>query len=141
MAETTRTTLGATGGTATSTTAPQDDDTTARVIADAKNMGSDMLAAVRDNAGSLLDDQRRRAADQITAVGEALRRSAQVLDEQTSPVIGRYVEDAAGYIDDFATAVRSRSWRELAGDAEDFARRWPTAFMASAIGLGFVAGR
>jgi hypothetical protein len=29
----------------------------------------------------------------------------------------------------------------MAGDVEDFARRWPVVFMAAAVGVGFAAGR
>ena len=46
-------------------------------MSDAKKVGSELVGAARDSAVSLLDAQRARAADQITALGDALRRSAE----------------------------------------------------------------
>ena len=112
-----------------------------RAMAEVKQAGSDLVGAVCDNAVSMLDTQRGRAADQIAAVGEALRRSAQSFDSTSGIAVTDYADRAAERIEDFADTMRNRSWSDLAGDAEDFARRWPLAFAASAIGIGFVAGR
>jgi len=109
-------------------------------LADAKELGTDLVAAVRDSATSLFEEQRNRAADEIAALGQALQRSAQSLD-QGGGTVARYADDAARHIGDFATTVRNRSWDELTGDVEAFARRWPLAFMAAAVGVGFAAGR
>jgi hypothetical protein len=112
-----------------------------RAMAEVKQAGSDLVGAVCDNAVSMLDAQRGRAADQIAAVGEALRRSAQSFDSTSGIAVTDYADRAAERIEDFADTMRNRSWSDLAGDAEDFARRWPLAFAASAIGIGFIAGR
>jgi hypothetical protein len=112
-----------------------------RAMAEVKQAGSDLVGAVCDNAVAMLDTQRGRAADQIAAVGEALRRSAQSFDSASGTAVTDYADRAAERIEDFADTMRNRSWNDLAGDAEDFARRWPLAFAASAIGIGFVAGR
>ena len=53
----------------------------------------------------------------------------------------QYANQAADQISGFADTVRDRSWNELAGDLESFARRYPMTFMASAMGIGFVLGR
>jgi hypothetical protein len=112
-----------------------------RMIETAKNMGNQVAGAVRDQATSLLDDQRNLAADQIVTVAGMVRNSVQSLDRQSAGAICRYAEDTAHQIEDFADGLRNRSWDELASDVEDFARRYPGVFMASAIGLGFIAGR
>ena len=112
-----------------------------RAIADARDMGTELIGAVRDNATNLFNDQRNRAADQIAAIGEALRRSAEAMDNESVGFVSRYADEAARQIDDFAHQLRSRSWQELAGGVEDFARRWPIAFMTASIATGFVAGR
>jgi len=111
-----------------------------RTLAEVKEMGSEAVAAVRDSANSLFEEQRNRAASEIAALGEALRRSAQSLD-QNGGTVARYADDAARQIGDFAERLRNRSWNEMTADVEDFARRWPTAFIAAAFGIGFVAGR
>src|SRR5436190_16269980 len=138
MSDSTRTTSGSPHyGTST----PRHDDGAANPLTDAKKMGSELVGAVRESAMSVLDNQRNRAADQIASVGEALRRSAQSLDEAGGETVVRYADQAGRQITDFADTLRNRSWGELATDVEDFARRWPMAFMASAIGIGFLAGR
>ena len=53
----------------------------------------------------------------------------------------QYANQAADQVCGFADTVRDRSWNDLAGDLESFARRTPILFMASAVGLGFFAGR
>ena len=149
MADTTRTTSG-TPYSSTSTAAPSGDrqhaqrpggDGSAHPMTDAKKIGSELVGAVRDSALSMLDNQRNRAADQIAAIGEALHRSAQSLDGTGGATMVRYADDAARYVNEFADTLRNRPWNDLTTDVETFARRWPLAFMASAIGIGFIAGR
>jgi hypothetical protein len=70
-----------------------------------------------------------------------VRNSVQSLDRQSAGPICQYADDTARQIDSFAETLRSRSWGELASDVEDFARRWPVVFMASAIGAGALVGR
>jgi len=108
-------------------------------VADVKEIGSEMASAVRDSATTLFEEQRNRAADEIAALGEALRRSAESFEG--GGTVARYAGDAARQIGDFATTLRGRSWNDMVGDVEDFARRWPMAFMAAAVGIGFAAGR
>jgi hypothetical protein len=112
-----------------------------RMVENAKNMGNQLIGAVRDSATSLMDDQRNRAADQIASIAGMVRNSVQSLDRQSAGTVCQYADDAASRIDNFAETLRTRSWGELAGDVEDFARRWPMAFMAAAMGAGFLAGR
>ena len=112
-----------------------------RVIETAKNMGSQLMGAVRDQANSLLDEQRGRAADQIASMAGMVRNSVQSLDRDSAGAVCQYADDTARAIDDFADRLRTASWGELADEVEDFARRWPMVFMASAIASGFIAGR
>jgi hypothetical protein len=109
-------------------------------LGDVKEIGTELASAVRDSATSLFEEQRNRAADEIAALGQALRQSARALD-QSGGSVARYADQAAQQIGDFATTLRGRSWNEMAVDVEDFGRRWPLAFMAAAVGVGFAAGR
>ena len=143
MAETTQFTSGARSG-GTSGSAGSGDSgalDAERMVENAKNMGNQLIGAVRDSATSMMDDQRNRAADQIASVAGMVRNSVQSLDRQSAGAICQYADDAASTIDSFAETLRTRSWGELAGDVEGFARRWPMAFMTAAIGAGFLAGR
>jgi hypothetical protein len=120
---------------------PNGDAGGSAIVEDVKEMGTELIGAVRDGATSFLDEQRHRAAKEITALGEALRQSARCLDQTGSLGIGRYAEEAAGEIEQFAERLRARPLNMMADDVEDFARRWPAAFMAAAVGVGFLAGR
>lgn len=110
-------------------------------MSDAKKVGSDLVGAARDSAMSLLDAQRARVADQITSLGDALRQSSGSLEGTGVGSLAQYATQLADQIGGFADSVRDRSWNELAGDLESFARRYPLSFMASAMGVGFMLGR
>ena len=112
-----------------------------RVVAEATEMGTELIGAVREGATSFFEEQRNRAANEIASLGDMLRRSAQSLDQNRSTTIGRYASDAASEITQFADRLRTRSPGMIADDVEDFARGWPLAFMAAAVGAGFLAGR
>src|SRR5437763_8528854 len=112
-----------------------------RAVQDAKEMGTEVIGAVREGASSFFEEQRDRAASEIASFGEMLRRSARSLDENRSTMIGQYAEGAADDITQFAERLRNRSLGMMAEDVEDFARQWPAAFMAAAVGAGFLAGR
>lgn len=142
MADTTRTTTASpiVGTTAPVSPADRRAEGSGGALGDVKEIGTELASAVRESATSLFEEQRNRAADGIAAVGEALRQSARSLD-QSGGNMAHYADQAAQQIGDFATTLRNRSWNELAADVEDFARRWPTAFMAAAVGVGFAAGR
>jgi len=112
--------------------------------ADSGDIGSELMAAVSDSATALFEEQRNRAADEIAAMGEVLRHSVQSIDQvgvSGDGLVARCGDEAARQISDFAMRLRRRSWGELTGDIEDFARRYPMAFIGAATGLGFLAGR
>src|SRR5438105_11112610 len=102
-----------------------------RALAEAKGIGTELIDAVRDNATSLFEEQRDRAANEIASFGAVLRRSASALDQASGTAVSRYTEDAARQITEFAETLRHRSFGELTSDIENFARRWPMVFMAA----------
>src|SRR5580704_8064267 len=106
-----------------------------------KDMRTEWLGAVRDGATSLFEEQRRRAAGEIGALGEVLRSAAQSIDRTAGPTVAQYADEAGRQISEFADTLRTRSLGQMAGDVEDFARRWPAVFMAAAAGIGVLAGR
>jgi hypothetical protein len=142
MADTTRTTTASPiqGTTTPVPTGGLQNERGGGALGDVKEIGTELASAVRDSATSLFEEQRNRAADEIAAIGEALRQSARALD-QSGGGVARYADQAAQQVGDFATTLRNRSWNEMAADVEDFGRRWPLAFMAAAVGVGFAAGR
>jgi hypothetical protein len=120
---------------------PRAEPDVSSAVAEAKEVGTELISAVREGATSFFEEQRNRAASEIASLGEALRESARCLDRTGSTALSRYAEDAAGEIEQFANRLRTRSLGMMANDIEDFAQRWPAAFMAAAVGAGFLAGR
>jgi len=97
------------------------------VVEDVREMGTELIGAVRDGATSFLEEQRHRAAKEIAALGGALRQSARSLDQTSLSGIRPYADEAASEIEQFASRLRSRPLNMMADDVEDFARRWPAA--------------
>src|SRR5262245_53558144 len=77
-----------------------------QMLTEAKAIGSELAGAVRDSAVSLLDAQRSCAADQIAAIGEALKCSVQSLETASSATVIGYTDRAADRIADLAETVR-----------------------------------
>jgi hypothetical protein len=120
--------------------ATRQDEQPGRAPADPREIGAELVAAVRDGANAIYEEQRNRIADEIAAAGEVLRRSAQSL-QRDGTAAARYADDAGQQIGDFADRLRGLSWAELTADVAELARRWPLLFLGSAAGIGFVACR
>ena len=113
----------------------------ARPLADVKEIGGQLVNAARNGANSLYEEQRNRAADEISALGDSLQRSAKSLDGTIGESIAPYAETAARQVEEFAGTLRQRSLSQVGDDIEGVARQWPMAFLAAAVGAGFIAGR
>jgi hypothetical protein len=107
----------------------------------AKAIIGEFACATQSAALSLADEQKRRAAQQVDSVAEAVRSAARSLDRSQSPLAGRFFEQAAVEIEEFSRSLRERRWGELIGDIEEVARRRPTLFVLAAVAAGFLAGR
>jgi hypothetical protein len=110
-------------------------------IQDFSRIGTDLMDALGERAEAIVSEQKTRAASEIAALATMLRSAAQNVDQGNRGAISGYATDIAGEIDRFADRLRVSSWRVLAADVEDIARRWPALFMASSAVAGFVLGR
>jgi hypothetical protein len=97
-----------------------------------------------DEAKSMIADlantQRRKAAENLVGVAQALHRTAGSLDAENK-MMARYTEIAAERLDDVARYLKQANWGDLVDGAEDFARRQPTLFLGGAVVAGFAAAR
>jgi ElaB/YqjD/DUF883 family membrane-anchored ribosome-binding protein len=96
---------------------------------------------LREAAQAALREQKDRAADTVHGLAEALRRTAGSFEREENRAIARYAEQAAAQVDRFSETVRAREIGDLLAEAEDFARRQPSLFLAGAVATGFVIGR
>jgi hypothetical protein len=95
---------------------------------------------LRTAAGSLLTEQRGRAADTVHGIAEALHRTAETLHREQMP-LAPYADRVADQIDAFSARIREQRWSDLLADAEAVAHRQPALFLVGAVAAGFIAGR
>lgn len=112
-----------------------------RGLGRAKTILAEFVDATRSAAVKIMDDQKRRAAEQVKGIAEAVRCAAQSLERSENRAIARYADRGADQIEDFSHLIGDRPWNEMLGATEDFARRRPMLFVLGAIAAGFLAAR
>ncbi len=112
----------------------------------AKEKLEDLKEAAQGLAGEagerVADEAERRRAgtgDQVAQIAEALTKAAESLDEGSRP--REVFEAAADGMDRLASEIQGKSIGQLVGDASDFGRRHPAAFVGGAALLGFALSR
>ena len=108
---------------------------------DFSRIGTDLVDALGNRAEAIVNEQKSRAATEIASLAGMVRNAAQCIEQGERGVVTEYATTAADGIDRFAERLRVSSWRVLAADVEDFARRWPAVFTASTAAIGFLLGR
>jgi len=96
---------------------------------------------VTEQATTRLEDQKTVASDGINTVANAFRQASDQLREQDQAGIARYLDQASAQVENFANYLGRRDVREIARDAEGFARREPALFLGGALALGLFAAR
>ncbi|MDP3417394.1 hypothetical protein [Falsiroseomonas sp.] len=112
----------------------------AGAVADVKAEGAEVLEAARQRAASFAEAQQKAGAERAEGFAEAVHDVADKLGEQ-SPVMARYVHEAATAIEGMGRTLRDSSPAELLGRVEDLARRQPAAFFGAAVLAGFGLAR
>lgn len=112
----------------------------AGAVADVKAEGAEVLDAARKRAEGFAEAQKRAGAEQAEGFAEAVHGAADKLGEQ-SPVMARYVHEAASAIEGMGRTLRDSSPADLLGRVEDLARRQPAAFFGAAVLAGFGLAR
>lgn len=105
---------------------------------------SDRARDVADQAGEKLKDavsERKLAgADYVGGIAEAIRRAGREFDQEL-PIAGKYIRKVASQVEDVADTIRTGEVGDLVRNAQSFARRQPTTFVAIAALAGFAAVR
>jgi hypothetical protein len=98
-------------------------------------------AAVRDQAMSLIQDQKQRLAEQIGEFTDATRKAAGKLHDEQDHNIAGYLDGAAEYLDRCRSYLADRDTRSLLSDARSLARRHPGSFLGWMFVLGVAIAR
>jgi hypothetical protein len=105
---------------------------------------SDKAKDVADQAGEKLkeavSERKVAGADYVRGIAEAMRRAGREFD-QDLPIAGKYIRKAASQVEDVADSIRTGDVGVLVRNAQSFARRQPTAFVAIAALAGFAVVR
>lgn len=89
---------------------------------------------------TMADQQRHRAAEQVSGLGRALHRVADDMGKENE-VMGRYTQMAADRLDQAAEYLRRSDFDSLIEGAEEFARRQPYLFVGGMLAAGFLTAR
>jgi hypothetical protein len=103
--------------------------------------GTGLLGKMKQSATSQLGAQKDRATDGLGSVAQAVRQSTHQLREQQHDTIAQYVEQAADQLERFASRLKDQNIGDIAGQAQDLARRRPALFIGSAFALGVIGAR
>jgi|32_taG_2_1085360.scaffolds.fasta_scaffold49973_1 hypothetical protein len=118
-------------------------DTAAGSAKELKDEARDTAQSLKDRAVDEAqtrgDEAKAGVADEISDMGNALRRAAEEL-RSGSPQ-ERTFGHMADALADMSETVRDKDLGEIAGDVSDFARRNPLAFLGGAALLGFAGTR
>jgi hypothetical protein len=107
----------------------------------AKMILTELACATQSAALTAVDEQKARAAAQVSGVAAAVRAAAHSLELSQQSAAADCVGSAARQIEALADTIRERRWAELASDLEEVASRQPALFVAGAVALGFLVGR
>ena len=101
----------------------------------------DLKEQVAGQATGRLEEQKAAASGGLNTVAHAFRQTGEQLRNDEQDGVARYVDQAAERIEEFSHYLGQRDMRELARDAERFARREPALFLGGAFAVGLIAAR
>ncbi len=111
----------------------------------AKKATGEIVTQVQQRAGSQLDQQKDRAASEITNVVNAVRKFGESLAGEEQGPIARYAAEygdkAADGLERFSNYLREQDAKKLLGDIKKFGKRRPALLLGSAFLLGFAGAR
>ena len=116
-------------------------DQVADLAGQAKAQVSTLTAQATDKVKDTIGDQKAKAADGLTAITEAIRQSANTLEEKGQAPIAGAVTGFAGQVEGFASYLKDKSVDELASDVTAYAKQNPQMFIGGAFLLGIAIAR
>jgi hypothetical protein len=105
----------------------------------ALEQGRALLGGAREQATGFADLQKNQAAQSVADLATSLRSTGETFEGR--PNIQAFVGSAADGLESLADSIRDRSFIELYGEAERFARERPVAVGTGALIAGFLLAR
>jgi hypothetical protein len=94
-----------------------------------------------DRARDFVDENKGRAAEQISGITSAIGKAADELEAHGQGQFAKYTRDLASGLEGFSRDLNQKGVDELMGSVGQFARSQPAAFLGAAALLGFVSSR
>lgn len=110
-------------------------------LPEAREQGHEVAERTKQRAGLILGEQKEHLASQMERICSALDRTGENLRSEGDASLARYIDGASRRLSRLGRDLRDRDLRDIADDAQDFARRQPLAFFGAAIGAGFLLSR
>jgi ElaB/YqjD/DUF883 family membrane-anchored ribosome-binding protein len=95
---------------------------------------------VTQQAGAKVDEQKQRAATQLSSLAMTLSDATSSLGDQ-NPQLAHFADTAVDRLNQWSTQLENKDFSELVDDVERFARRNPAVFVGGAFALGLLASR
>lgn len=101
--------------------------------------GRNLLETAKAGATTFADQRKNDAAKSVSDIASSLRGTGQSFEDR--PNIKAFVDSAADGLETFADGLKQRSFADIYGDIEDYARRSPLTVGAVAVAAGFLLAR
>lgn len=111
------------------------------VAQEARETAGEVRAETRDYLTRMAEERKAQTADIMDRVARAVKRTADSLEEEDAPGLGRYTEEAAHGIERASGYLRQHDVGSMLSSTEDFARRRPEVFFGGLAVAGLAAGR
>ena len=115
------------------------------LLQQAKQVTSEVVNQVQEQAGSQLNRGKETAAGELTAVVNAVRQFGESLSGEANGPISRYAADlgdkAAQKLERFSNYIREQDPKRLLADVQNFGRRQPALLLGGAFLLGLAGAR
>ncbi len=120
---------------------PQTGDSTRDMRGELHAKASDIGSGIKDEAMRQAGRTQEQTAESLHAFADAVRSAGDQLAQKDQGPVARILGEAAAGLENLSTALSRKSLEEMVGDARDFGRRNPGAFMAGSLLVGIALGR
>jgi ElaB/YqjD/DUF883 family membrane-anchored ribosome-binding protein len=104
------------------------------------DVAKDVASQATDKLKDTVSERKGAGADYVGGLADTIRRAAREFDTDL-PIAGTYMRKAASQVETVSDSIRTGEFNDVVRNAQDFARRQPTAFLGLAALAGFAVVR
>lgn len=107
----------------------------------AQQQADHLAGMAKQQVSSQAESRKNQAANELSAVADAVRQAGQQLRQQQHQTVAHYADMAAQRVDQVSQSLQQQDVSQLVSEAERFVRKRPGLFVGSAFALGLVGAR